>query len=104
MPLNSSGTVNFVANQNSATITVTVKGDAEVEPNETFTVTLSNPSNATITTATANGTIANDDVAPPPTVSIAADNMSKNEGDSGQTPFTFTLTRSGDLSSDTTVS
>jgi Ca2+-binding RTX toxin-like protein len=39
-----------------------VKGDTTVEQNETFAVTLSNPTNgATLTTASATGTITNDD-------------------------------------------
>src|SRR4029077_11548875 len=43
-------------------ITVNVAGDATVENNETFTVTLSAPSaGTTITTAAATGTIVNDD-------------------------------------------
>ncbi|MFB2818399.1 Calx-beta domain-containing protein, partial [Umezakia ovalisporum] len=61
------GTVTFVAGETSQVITVNVSGDTVVEPEETFTVTLSNPSNATITTATATGTIRNDDT--PPVVS-----------------------------------
>ncbi len=41
-----------------------MSGDTEVEPDENFTVTLSNPlAPAAITTATATGTIQNDDVA-----------------------------------------
>ena len=59
-----SGTVSFTAGQTtSETITVDVVGDATAEPDETFTVTLSNPTNgATITTASADGIIRNDDV------------------------------------------
>ncbi|MFM6745837.1 MAG: Calx-beta domain-containing protein, partial [Dolichospermum sp.] len=57
-----SGTVSFAAGETSKVITVNVQGDTTVEPNENFTVTLSNPTNgATITTATAIGTIQNDD-------------------------------------------
>ncbi|WP_200988936.1 Calx-beta domain-containing protein [Anabaenopsis elenkinii] len=59
-----SGTVTFAAGETSQVITVNVQGDTEVEPDETFTVTLSNPSNATITTATATGTILDDDTPP----------------------------------------
>jgi cyclophilin family peptidyl-prolyl cis-trans isomerase len=59
-----SGTVSFAAGETSQVITVNVQGDTEVEPDETFTVTLSNPSNATITTTTATGTIINDDTPP----------------------------------------
>ncbi|MFM6917896.1 MAG: S8 family serine peptidase, partial [Dolichospermum sp.] len=55
-----SGTVSFAAGETSKVITVDVQGDTTVEPNEDFTVTLSNPTNgATITTATAIGTIQN---------------------------------------------
>ncbi|MDH6099210.1 hypothetical protein NWP21_10235, partial [Anabaenopsis sp. FSS-46] len=58
------GTVTFAPGITSQLITVNVSGDTEIELEETFTVTLSNPSNATITTATATGTIQNDDKPP----------------------------------------
>ena len=56
-----SGTVSFAAGETTRDITVNVSGDTDVEPDETFTVTLSSPVNATIGTATATGTIQNDD-------------------------------------------
>nr|NCR55191.1 hyalin [Microcystis aeruginosa L211-07] len=88
-----SGTLSFAAGEASKVITVSVQGDTTVEPNETFTVTLSNPTNgATITTATATGTINNDDVAVP-TLTIAATSASQTEGNSGSKAFTFTVTR-----------
>jgi subtilisin family serine protease/subtilisin-like proprotein convertase family protein/ribosomal protein L28 len=88
-----SGTVSFAAGETSKVITVNVQGDTTVEPNENFTVTLSNPTNgATITTATAVGTIQNDDVAVP-TLAIAATNANQTEGNSGSKAFTFTVTR-----------
>jgi len=49
------------AGSTSGTITVVVNGDPAFEPNETLTVTLSNASGATIATASATGTIYNDD-------------------------------------------
>jgi len=56
------GTVNFAAGESSKTITVNVSGDTTIEPDEGFTVTLSNPTNATIGTTTGViGTITNDD-------------------------------------------
>ena len=56
------GTVSFAAGETSKTITVNVAGDSTVEPGETFTVTLSNPSAGTVIgTAAATGTILNDD-------------------------------------------
>ena len=64
-----SGTVTFAAGQTSQTVNVGVIGDTTVESDETFTVTLSNPSGATVSRAVATGTILNDDVVPPPMVS-----------------------------------
>ncbi|MFN8523892.1 MAG: Calx-beta domain-containing protein [Chloroflexota bacterium] len=59
------GTLTFPPGPLPATlpVTVLVNGDLTVEPDETFTVTLSAPTNATISTATATGTILNDDSA-----------------------------------------
>jgi Ca2+-binding RTX toxin-like protein len=93
-----SGTVTFAPGETTKVITVNVAGDLAVESNEAFTVTLSHPSlGATITTAAATGTILNDDSAAA-VLSIAAANASKAEGQSGNTPFTFTVTRTGDTS------
>jgi hypothetical protein len=55
------GTVAFAAGQDSATVTVQIAGDVVVEGDEAFTVTLSDPTGATLDDATATGTIANDD-------------------------------------------
>jgi hypothetical protein len=65
-------------------------GDTLNEPNETFTITLSAPANATIGAATATGTINNDDAAP----SASIGNVSQAEGDSGTTTFSFPVTLS----------
>ena len=86
------GTVSFAAGEVSKLVTINVAGDTTVEANEGFTVTLSAPSaGTTITTTAANGTITNDDAS----LAIAATGASKAEGNSGSTPFTFTVTRSG---------
>jgi Calx-beta domain/RTX calcium-binding nonapeptide repeat (4 copies) len=58
-----SGTLVFAPGETTKTIAVPVVGDTAVEPDETFTLTLSSPANATLGTATATGTITNDDVA-----------------------------------------
>ena len=56
------GTLSFGANVNTQTISVTVNGDIAVEPNQDFFVNLSGATNgATIGTASATGTIINDD-------------------------------------------
>src|SRR6476469_1185575 len=61
------GTVNFAAGETSKTITLDVLGDAIIEPDETITVTMSNPvapgPTPTITAAAATTTISNDDTA-----------------------------------------
>jgi hypothetical protein len=58
------GTLSFGANEFSKTITLNVAGDLVNEADETFTVTLSAPTNgATLADASAVGTIANDDAA-----------------------------------------
>ncbi len=59
-----SGTLTIPAGQTSGSIAVSINGDATYEPNETFTLTLSNPVGGEIVTGTAVGTITNDDKAP----------------------------------------
>ncbi len=95
-----SGSATFAAGETSRIITIAVQGDTAGEANEGFAVTLSNPSpGLTVTTASAAGTIQNDDAS----VSIAATDASKLEGNAGSTAFTFTLTRSGDTSASQSV-
>ena len=101
-----SGTVTFGPNETTKTITINVQGDTTFEPNEDFVVTLSNPTNgATIDPLhpSAQGLIINDDPPPPAVLSIAPQSAAKPEGNSGATPFTFTVTRSGDSSGTSTA-
>ena len=58
------GTLNFAPGVTSQKINVPILADTTVETAETFTVTLSKPTGATITTATATGTITNTAVTP----------------------------------------
>jgi hypothetical protein len=89
------GTVAFAAGETSKTITVEVAGDTSVEVDEGFAVTISDPSaGLVLDNSTAAGTIINDDS--PLSISSAA--ASKAEGNVGSTPFTFTVTRTGDTS------
>jgi Tol biopolymer transport system component len=69
--LETHGTLAVPIGSTSGTIAVQVVGDTVVEPDETFTVILSNPANATLARAQATGTILNDDT-PPPGGPIAA--------------------------------
>jgi hypothetical protein len=74
-----SNTVSFAAGETSKTVTVTVLGDLLNELNETFTVTLSNPSNVTLGNNVGTGTITDDDVAP----TISVDDAVVAEGSGG---------------------
>jgi Tol biopolymer transport system component len=56
-----SGTLAFAAGVTAHTITVPIVGDANYEPDEAFTVVLSNPTAGTLDHTTATGTITNDD-------------------------------------------
>ncbi|MGB0435755.1 MAG: cellulase family glycosylhydrolase, partial [Mycobacterium sp.] len=78
-----SGTVTFAPGVTSQQVDIAVVGDAVVEQNETLTVTLSNPSGATIADATAVGTITNDDVANPANLSLSISDASATEGAPG---------------------
>ena len=79
-----STTATITAGTTSTTVTVSIADDSLDELNETFTVALSNPTNATTTggSATATVTITDDDA--PPSVS-APTAVSVAEGDSGTT-------------------
>lgn len=67
-----SGQLSFGASDTQATISLLVHGDTDVEPDETFKVSLSNPSGgATLADSSGTGTIRNDDVAGAAGLSIA---------------------------------
>jgi hypothetical protein len=65
-----SGTLNFAAGDSALDIVVPFGVDATPEFNETFGITLSNASNATIATPTATGTILDDDDTIAPTATV----------------------------------
>jgi hypothetical protein len=89
------GTIDFVASQTTATLTVLVSGDSLVEPDEAFTVTLSNPTNAALDVSNSVAVIRNDDSAPtePPTLTATGQNPAAVVGTPVNfTPFTATGT------------
>ncbi|MBY0284297.1 MAG: Ig-like domain-containing protein [Sphingomonas sp.] len=105
------GTVNgsIAAGQTSTTFTVNVAGDTTPESDETFSYSLGSLSNPGILVSGAGGassataTIVNDDVAPTSgenqVASITVSPTSQNEGAlNTQTPYTFTVTRTGGTS------
>jgi hypothetical protein len=85
-----SGTVTFAPGVTSRTIQIPVVADAIDELDETFSVTLSNPTNIVIARAAATGTITDDDPQP----SLAVNDVSVTEGASGVTSAVFTVTLS----------
>jgi outer membrane autotransporter protein len=86
-----SGQLVFSEGATSKTITVNVIGDTAVEPDETFTVQLANPTGgATLGHGAGIGTIANDDSeAPPAPILSVADAAEVAEGNSGATQVVF---------------
>ena len=89
------GTLHFAAGETQKTITVAVTGDTLYEPDETFTVALSNPVNMLIDKAAGTGTIANDDPQPV----ISADDVAVVEGGNGTTSVTIKLKSSQPITS-----
>jgi hypothetical protein len=81
-----SGTLTFAAGETSKQVSVPVKGDLLDEPHETFVLTLSNPSGATLADARGIGTILDND----PPVSLSVEDVSAAEG-SGSASFTISL-------------
>ena len=92
----SSGTLTFEPGVTTQTVTVTVVSDRVIEPDETFNVTLSSPStNALIDFAQGVGLILNEDqIFTGPMPNIRINDVSRNEGDSGTSLVTFTVTLS----------
>ncbi|POY34675.1 hypothetical protein C3K47_19010, partial [Solitalea longa] len=83
----------FAPGETDKVFTVVVNGDTKREADEAFTVTLSNPINATINTTMATGTVRNDDALP--TVSIGPASQSVTEGTgAGSTSANLTVTLS----------
>src|SRR5439155_1028428 len=85
-----SGTLTFDPGQTAKTVDVTVNGDTKHESDETFTLDLSNASNANLLDDSGLGTITDDDATP--TISIA--NATVTEGNVGDTTLSFDVTLS----------
>jgi hypothetical protein len=95
-----SGTLMIVAGQTSGTVTVLVNGDSQPDPNETFTLNLSNPANATIARPQATCTIVS---SVPQTPSLTVGDITVTNGTSGTTPAVFTVSLSAASSTPVTV-
>ena len=77
------GTLTFAPGVTSQQINVPILADTAVETTEAFTVTLSNPTGATITGATATATITNTAVTPTVTPGLSISDASATEPGSG---------------------
>ncbi|HEY0171895.1 MAG TPA: Calx-beta domain-containing protein [Pyrinomonadaceae bacterium] len=82
----------FNPGETDKTVTILVRGDLEVEPDEDFFVNVSNVVNATAADAQGRGVILNDDATP--TVSLSINDVSVVEGNSGTTDAVFTVSLS----------
>jgi hypothetical protein len=91
--------VTFSPGTTTQAIAVQILDDAIDEPNEAFSVRLSNPINATLDTTTATVTIEDDD--PPPTLSVFGTGVT--EGQSGTTSASFSVSLSDASAMDVTV-
>jgi len=81
------GTLSFAPGETSKTVTVSVVGDTDVEPDETFTVNLTGAANAAIANAVGTGTIQNDDTC---SYSISPTSMNANAGGNSGNIITVT--------------
>jgi hypothetical protein len=94
-----SGTLSFPAGTTVLPITVSVLGDTAAEPNETFFVNLTSPTNATIADGQGVGTIADDDSGPV----LFINDVSVAEGNAGTVNATFTVSLSSPSAQTVTV-
>ncbi|MBX3622876.1 MAG: VCBS domain-containing protein [Rhizobacter sp.] len=81
-----SGSIAFAPGQTTQTVTVSIHNDTDTEPSESFSVNLSNASNATIATPQGLGTIVDNDA--PPAIDLDADNSSGATGANHAVTFT----------------
>ena len=95
------GTLTFAAGTTTQEVTVRVTGDTLDEEDETVLVSLSDPTNAVVssTAGTGTGTIIDDDDAP----ALSIDSPRVAEGDSGSATLTFTVTLSAASGREVTV-
>jgi hypothetical protein len=96
---NTSGTLTFAPGEKSGKISLSIIGDTTFEPDETFFVNLSNPVNATLARAQAQGTIINDDSMP----KISVQDMFISEADPNVGNASFVVRLSNASSQPVTV-
>ncbi|CAA9275684.1 MAG: RTX toxins and related Ca2+-binding proteins [uncultured Acidimicrobiales bacterium] len=92
-------TLTFAPGETSKPLTVGVMGETLPEQDETFILGLSTPTGAVLADSRATATIVNDD-AP---AYLSVDSVNVGEGNTGTTPATFTVTRTGNTTNRSTV-
>ncbi len=85
------GTIPSGGATGTTTVSVTINGDAIFENNDSFFINLTAPTNASISDNQGVATITNDDTAP----TLAINDVSIVEGNSGTQNMVFTVTRTG---------
>jgi len=96
-----SGTVNFAAGQQTATVVIDVNGDTDPEANEPFFLNFSSPSGLAIDDAQAQATILNDDTGP---ADLVITKSAPDEVPAGSAlTYTLTVTNTGTVTASTVV-
>lgn len=95
------GSVTFAAGEQSKTISIAITPDTTIEPNETFSVVLTDVQGATVARATGTATITNDDAVALPSLAVADATVA--EGNSGTRDLAFTVTLSAAAAAPVTV-
>jgi len=95
-----SGSLTFPPGTTTRSVSVPVIGDILDEPNETFFVNLSSPSNAVIVVGQGKGTIVDDD----PTPLLSVSDTSVTEGNGGSTNASFLVSLSSPSAATVSVS
>src|SRR5690606_25115572 len=99
-----SGTLSFATGETAKILTINVAGDVEVEPNESFILTLSNPVGAELGASSVTAIVNNDDsAAAVPIIVLSTSSLTHGEGASGNTAYAFTATRTGDTTGASSV-
>lgn len=95
-------TATIAAGSTSTQVIIQVAGDSTIEPDETLTYSILSATNADIipTSSSVTSTIINDDF---PTLSLTPNSLTLAEGNTGLTPYQFTLTLSEPTTQDITV-
>ena len=97
------GTLDFAPGETDEVVLVAVIGDDTTEGDQTFTVTITSPVNATLANDTDTVTIVDNDPLPTSVPIFSVNDVKIREGASGTSTLTFTVTRSDDTTTAVTI-